>query len=75
VSSIYPWRSRGPPHPLQRASRPGQLHLATIQGGEGLYSHSEVRAHSRHEEEGLKGVSPEPKDYGGSDYSYDRSPS
>jgi hypothetical protein len=25
------------------------------QVGEGLYSHSEVRAHPRHEEEGLKG--------------------
>jgi hypothetical protein len=34
-----------------------------------------VGAHLRHEEKDYKEVSPEPKDYGGSDYSDDRSPS
>jgi hypothetical protein len=39
------------------------------------YSRSKVSAHPRHEEKDYKEVSPEPKHYGDSDYSDDRSPS
>jgi hypothetical protein len=63
------------PHPLRRACPDRSNHISQPRkGGEGPYSRSKVGAHPRHEEEGLQGGSPEPKDYGESDYSDDRSP-
>jgi hypothetical protein len=48
---------------------------STCQGTEGRNSRLEIEASSGDEEKGLQEETPEPKDYGGSDYSDNRNPS
>jgi hypothetical protein len=57
---------------LGRACPDRSYHISQTRRREGSYSRSKVGAHPRHEAEGYKEVSPEPKDYGDSDYSDDR---
>jgi hypothetical protein len=57
------------PHPLRRACLDWSNRISQpCKRGEGPYSRSKVGADPMHEEEDYKEVSPEPKDYGGSDY-------
>jgi hypothetical protein len=55
------------PHPLWGGACPDRSNRISLprQEGESFYSCSKVRAHLRHEEEGLQGGVPEHKDYGG----------